>query len=113
MDSGCLIFSMKRRRGRGFCIYRFCFLHSLCCMRLFVPRKNEPMITKTKKRKEKKRPRDRIFTQPSKYFSILKILQYDYALLSLHTLILYKSLRSKNPETIAIVSTGCPNLGLL
>ena len=43
------------------------------------------------------RPRDRIFTQPSKYISILKILQYDYALLSLHTLSLYESLRSKEP----------------
>ena len=29
------------------------------------------------------RPRDRIFIQPSKYFSILKILQYDHALRSL------------------------------
>ena len=57
--------------------------------------------------------RDRIFTQPSKYFSILKILQYDYALLSLRTLLLYESLRSKNLETIVIVSTGCPNIGLL
>ena len=54
------------------------------------------------------RPRDGIFTQPSKYFSIFKILQYDYALLSLHTLLLYESLRSKNPETIVIVSTGRP-----
>ena len=59
------------------------------------------------------RPRDRIFTQPSKYFAILKILQYDYALLSLYTLLLYESLGSKNPETIVIVSTGCPNIGLL
>ena len=56
---------------------------------------------------------DRIFTQPSKYFSILKILQYDYALLSLHTLLLYENLRPENLETIVIVSTGCPNIGLL
>jgi len=56
---------------------------------------------------------DRIFTQPSKYFSILKILQYDHALLSLHTLLLYENLRSKNLETIVIVSTGYPNIGLL
>ena len=64
-------------------------------------------------KKKKKRPRDRIFTQPAKYFAILKILQYDYALLSLHTLCLYESLRSKNPETIVIVSMGRPNIGLL
>ena len=66
-----------------------------------------------KRKKEKKRPRDRIFTQPSKYISILKILQYDYALLSLHIFLLYESLRSKNPETIVIVSTGCSNIELL
>jgi len=59
------------------------------------------------------RPRNRIFTQLSKYFSILKILQFDYSLLSLHTSILYESLGSKNPETIVIVSTGCSNIGLL
>jgi len=64
-------------------------------MRLFVPKNNERMITK--KKKKKNQPRDRIFTQPSKYFSILKILQYNYALLSLHTLLLYESLRSKEP----------------
>jgi len=51
--------------------------------------------------------------QPSKFFSILKILQYDYALLSLHTLLLYENLRYKDLETIVIVSTGCPNIGLL
>jgi len=70
------------------------------------------MITK-KKQKREKRPSDRIFTQLAKYFSILKILQYDYALFSLHTLFLHKSLLSKNPETIVIVSTGLPNTGLL
>jgi len=80
-------------------------------MRLFVPKNNECMITK--KRKKQNRPRDRIFTQPSKYFPILEILQYDYALLSLHTLLLCESLRSKNPETIVIVSTGRPNIELL
>ena len=31
-------------------------------------------------------------------------LQYDYTLLSLHTLFHYETLRSKNPETIIIVS---------
>jgi len=31
--------------------YRFCFLHSSCYMRLFVPRSNERMITKKKKKK--------------------------------------------------------------
>jgi len=67
----------------------------------------------TKKKRKKKRPRDRIFTQPSKYFSILKILQYDYTLLALHILILYEILSSKNPETIVIVSTGRSNIGLL
>jgi len=56
---------------------------------------------------------DRIFTQPSKYFSILKILQYNYALLSSRTFLLYKSLRSENPETIVIVSTVRPNIELL
>jgi len=86
-------------------------------MRLFVPKNNERMITKKRRKKrkkeKKKRPRDGIFTQPSKYFSILKILQYDYALLSLHTLLFYESLRSKKPETIVIVSTGHPNIELL
>jgi len=67
----------------------------------------------TKKKEKKRGPRDRIFTQPSKYFSTLKILQYDYALLSLHILLLYEILSSKNPETIVIVSTGHPNIGLL
>ena len=75
------------------------------------------MITKEKTKKEKKkkekRPRDRILTQPSKYFSMLKILQYDYSLLSLHKLLLYESLRSKNHETSLIVSTGYTNRGLL
>ena len=42
-----------------------------------------------------------------------KILQYDYTLLSLPTLLLYESLRSKNPETIVIVSTGRSNIELL
>jgi len=51
--------------------------------------------------------------QPSKYFSILKILQYDYTLLSLHTLLLYEILSSKNPETIVIVPTGRSHIGLL
>jgi len=66
-------------------------------MRLFVPKNNERMIKK-KKTKKKKRRRDRIFTHPSKYFSILKILQYDYSLLPLpKTLLHYESLRSKEP----------------
>jgi len=60
-------------------------------------RNNEPIITKKKKKREKIRPRERIFTQPSKYFSILKILQYDYDLLSLYTLLLYESLHSTEP----------------
>jgi len=77
-------------------------------MRLFVPRNNERII-----KKKKKRPRDRIFTQPSKYLSILKILQYDYTLLSLPILLLDEILRSKNPETIVMVSTACSNIGLL
>ena len=91
--------------------FRFCFLHSSHSMRLFVPRNKQPMITK--ENKTKKGPRDGIFMQPCKYFAILKILQYDYALLSLHTLVLYDRLRSKNPETIVIVSTGRPNIALL
>jgi len=83
-------------------------------MRLFVPKNNERMITKIKKReKKKKRPRGRLFTEPSKYFSTLKILQYDYVLLSFYTLLLYQSLRLKNPETIVIVSTGRSNIELL
>jgi len=61
------------------------------------------MITK---KKEKKPPRDGIFTQPPKYFSILKILQYDYSLLSLQILLHYESLPSKNPETIVISLDG-------
>ena len=79
-------------------------------MRLFVPRNNERMISKEKRKKE---PRDRIFTQPSKYLPTLKILQYDYTLLSLHILLLYEILRSKTPETIVIVSMGCSTIGLL
>ena len=59
------------------------------------------------------RPRDRIFMLPSKYFSILKILLYDYHLRFLHTLLLYESLRSKKPETIVIVLTGRLNIRLL
>ena len=68
------------------------------------------MITK---KKEKKRPRDRIFAQPSKYFSVLQILQYDYTLLLLHTLLLYESLRPTNWGTIVIVSTGRQNIELV
>ena len=34
--------------------YRFCFPHSSRCMRLFVPRNNERMITKKKEKKKKK-----------------------------------------------------------
>jgi len=65
------------------------------------------MITKKKKKeKQKKRPRDGIFTQPSEYFSILRILQYDYSLLSLQTLLHKESLRSKNPDTIVISLEG-------
>jgi len=67
------------------------------------------MITK----KKKNWPRDSIFTQLSKNFSMLKILQYDYYLLSLPTFLLHESLHSKNPESIVIVSTGRPNIGLL
>ena len=44
---------------------------------------------------------------------MLKILQYDYYLLSLPTFLLHESLHSKNPESIVIVSTGRPNIGLL
>jgi len=77
----------------------------------YIKKKN--FFIKKKKKKKKNRPRDRIFTQPSKYFSILEILQYNYALLSLHTLLFYESLPSKNPETIVIVSTGRSNLELL
>jgi len=82
-------------------------------MRLFVPRNNERMITDKKKKEEKKPPRDRNFTQPSKYFSILKIFQYNYTLLSLHTPCIYEMIRSKNPETIVIVSTGRLKIELL
>ena len=46
-------------------------------------------------------------------FLYFKILQYNYALLSLSTLPLYERLRSKNPETIVIVSTGHSNIELL
>jgi len=42
-----------------------------------------------------------------------KILQYDYTLLSLPIILLYERLRSKNPETIVIVSTGDSNIELL
>jgi len=43
------------------------------------------MITK-KKKKKKKRPRDRIFTQPSKYFSILQDIAIGlYITLFIHT----------------------------
>jgi len=65
-------------------------------MRLFVPKNNERMITK-KKNEKKKTTKSWIFTPPSKYFSILKILQYDYLRLSLHTLLLYEKLISKEP----------------
>ena len=41
-------------------------------------------------------------------FLYFKILQYNYALLSLHTLLLYESLRSKNLETIVISLDGPP-----
>jgi len=76
-------------------------------MRLFVPKNNELMITKKKeKKKKKKRPRDRIFTQPSKYFSILKILQYDY---TFHSLRFYH-LPSTRPETIVIASRVDPTI---
>jgi len=37
-----------------FVIYRFCSLHSERCMRLFVPKNNERMITKTKEKRKKK-----------------------------------------------------------
>lgn len=54
-----------------------------------------------------------IVTQPSKYFSILK-LKYDYPLLSLHTFLLYISLPSKNSEIIVIVGVmGRQNTELL
>jgi len=46
-------------------------------------------------------------------FLYFKILQYDYTLLSLPTLLLYKRLSSKNPDTIVIVSTGHSNIELL
>ena len=41
-------------------------------------------------------------------FLYFKILQYNYALLYSHTLLLYESLRSKNPETIVISLDGPP-----
>jgi len=46
-------------------------------------------------------------------FLYFKILQYDYILLSLSTLLPYERLRSTNPETIVIVSTGHLNIELL
>jgi len=92
--------------------YRF-FISIASAACVFCTFKHNNDLIKNKKRKKKKGPRGRIFTQPSKYFSILKILQYDYALPSLHTLLLYESLSPKNLETIVIVSTGCPNIGLL
>jgi len=52
--------------------------------------------------------------QPSKYVSILKILQYDYTIHSLYTPLPYESLRSKNLKTIVIVSmTSRPSIELL
>ena len=61
------------------CIYRFFSPYSSPCIRLFVSRNKQPIRKKKKETKNKNHPRDRIFTQPSKYFSILNILQYDYA----------------------------------
>jgi len=46
-------------------------------------------------------------------FLYFKILQYNYTLLSLPIILLYERLRSKNPETIVIVSTGHSNIELL
>jgi len=71
------------------------------------------MIAKKERKKEKN---DQVIGSSRNHLSTFlyfKILQYDYALLSLHTLLLYESLRSKNLETIVIVLTGCPNTELL
>jgi len=46
--------------------------------------------------------------QPFKYFSIPKILQYNYVLLSLHTLLLYESLRSKERGNYCHSLDGLP-----
>jgi len=108
---GLFDFSYEEVKRAVVLIYGFFSLHSSRCIRLFLPKTNNTLYKK--KKKKKNRPRDRILTQPSKYFSILMILQYDYYLLSLHTLLLYESLRSKSRETIVRVSTGRPNIGLL
>jgi len=69
---------------------------------------NNDLITKKKNDQGIGSSRNHLST-----FLYFKILQYDYRLLSLHTLLLYESLSSNNPETIVIVSTGRPNIELL
>jgi len=81
-------------------------------MRLFVPKNNERMITK-KKKKEKN---DQGVGSSRNHLSTFLYLRYGNAITFLHPfyiLLLYKSLRPKNPETIVIVSTGRSNIGLL
>ena len=46
-------------------------------------------------------------------FQYFKILQYDYTLLSLPTILLYERLCSENLETIVIVSKGHSDIELL
>jgi len=58
-------------------------------MRLFVPKNNERMITKKKKKKHDQgigSSRNHLST-----FLYFKILQYNYTLLSLSTLLLYEA----------------------
>jgi len=105
---GVWFFLWRGEAGGMIFAYRF-FISIASAAWVFCTFKhNNDLITKKKKEKEKKQRRDRIFRQPSKYFSILKVLQYDYALLSLHTLLLYEPLRSKEPGDYCDTLNGPP-----
>jgi len=74
------------------------------------------MITKKKRKKKKDKKNDQGIGSSRNHLSTFlyfKILQYDYTLLSLPTLLLYERLHSKNSETIVIVSTGHSIIELL
>jgi len=71
---------------------------------------------KREKKKEKKKKTDQEIGSSRNHLSTFLYSRYcnTITLYSvLHTVLFYASLRSKNPETIVIVSTGRPNLELL
>ena len=74
-------------------------------MRILVPVESNEYYD-IKKKEKKKRPDRRIFTQPSKYFSYYKILQYDSIILYHYVLLLEVSKLLRHDQDDKVIIGG-------